>query len=150
MEAAKFKNIAWDYTRKIAESMNCVFSPISENYGLTMMQTRILMELYRYESHTIGSLADSICVAGANISAMCKRLESQGLLERIRNREDERVVRVVITKLGKETAMEIDKLCNDKISQHLVVEKEEIFDDIILGLQRLNELLQKINNVEKE
>jgi len=150
MEAAKFKNIAWDYTRKIAESMNCVFSPVIENYGLTMMQTRILMELYSYESHTIGSLADRICVAGANISAMCKKLESQGLLERIRNREDERVVRVVLTKLGKETAMEIDKSCNDKISQHLVVENEEIFDEIILGLQRLNELLQKVNNVEKE
>lgn len=149
MEAAEFKNIAWAYTRKIAETMNCVFNPISENYGLTMMQTRILMELYKNKSHTVGSLADSICVAGTNISAMCKKLEGQGLLERIRNREDERVVRVVLTKLGKETVMEIDKLYNDKISLCLAVEKEETFDDIVLGLQRLNELLQKMSSVEK-
>ncbi len=149
MEIAEFKSIVWDYTRKIAESMNCVFGPVSEEYGLTMMQTRILMELYKYESHTIGSLADSTCVAGANISAMCKKLEVQGLLERVRNREDERVVRVALTKQGKETAVEIDRLCNDKIAQHLANEPEETFEDIIAGLQKLNELLRRINCVEK-
>ncbi|MHB1392255.1 MAG: MarR family winged helix-turn-helix transcriptional regulator [Clostridia bacterium] len=149
MDIAEFKNIVWDYTRKIAESMNCVFGPVSEKNGLTMMQTRILMELYKYESHTIGSLADSTCVAGANISSMCKKLEVQGLLERVRNREDERVVRVALTKLGRETALEIDRLCNDKISQHLINGTEETFEDIIVGLQKLNELLQRINNVEK-
>jgi DNA-binding MarR family transcriptional regulator len=148
MEVAEFKNIVWDYTRKIAESMNCVFSPVSEHYGLTMMQTRILMELHHYESHTIGSLADSTCVAGANISAMCKKLESQGLLERVRNREDERVVRVALTKLGRDTVLEIDRLCNDKISQHLINETEETFEYIIIGLQKLNDLLQRMNNVE--
>ncbi|HYF83626.1 MAG TPA: MarR family winged helix-turn-helix transcriptional regulator [Clostridia bacterium] len=150
MEIAEFKNIVWDYTRKIAESMNCIFAPVSEEYGLTMIQTRILMELYKYESHTIGSLADSTCIAGANISAMCKKLEVQGLLERARNREDERVVLVALTKLGKETTLEIDRLCNDKISQHLANEAEETFEDIIAGLQKLDELLKKINCVEKK
>jgi DNA-binding MarR family transcriptional regulator len=149
MEVAEFKNIVWDYTRKVAESMNCVFGPVSENYGLTMMQARILMELHQYESHTIGSLANSVCAAGANISAMCKKLEGQGFLERVRNREDERVVRVVLTNLGKETVLSMDKLFNDKISLHLENETEETFEDIILGLQKLNELLQKINKVEK-
>lgn len=148
MEVAEFKNIVWDYTRKITESVNCIFSPVSEDYGLTMMQTRILMELHKNEPHTIGSLANSTCVAGANISAMCKKLEGSGLLERVRNREDERVVRVVLTKVGKETVMEIDRLCNDKISQYLMNENEETFEDIIVGLQKLNELLRRINGIE--
>lgn len=150
MEVTEFKNMVWDYTRKIAESLDCVFSPVSEEHGLTMMQTRILMELYHYESHTIGSLADSTCIAGANISAMCKKLESQGMLERIRKREDERVVMVVLTKLGKETALEIERICNDKISEHLANETEETFEDIILGLRKLNELLQRVNCVDKQ
>jgi len=150
MEVSEFKNIILDYTRKIAESMNCVFSPACENHGLTKMQIRILMELHQCGSHTIGSLADSICVAGANISAMCKKLECQGMVERVRNREDERVVQVVLTKLGKETVWEIDELFNDKISQYLRNETEENLEDIILGLQKLNELLQKISNNEKK
>jgi hypothetical protein len=39
--------------------------------------------------------------------------------------------------------MQIDKMCNDIISMYLVNE-EEYFEDIIIGLQKLNELLQKI------
>jgi len=150
METAKFKKIVWCYTRKIAESMNSVISSISEKHGLTMMQTRILMELNQSETHTIGSLADSICVAGTNISAMCKKLEGQGMLERVRKKEDERVVRVILTRLGKETVLEIDREYNDKISQYFVNENEETFDDIILGLQKLNDILQRVSKVENE
>lgn len=144
MEVAEFKNVVFDYTRKINESLNGVFGPAIGNRGLTMMQTRILMELHHCESHTIGSLADSVCAAGANISAMCKKLEGQGFIERIRNRKDERVVRVVLTRLGKETAWEINELFNERISQYLKDEPEETFEDIILGLHKLNELLKKI------
>ena len=150
MEVSEFKNIILDYTRKIAESMNCIFSPVCEIHELTRMQARILLELHQCGSHTIGSLAESICAAGANISAMCKKLEGQGLLERVRNREDERVVRVVLTESGEETVLEIDRLFNYRISQYLVNETEENLEDIILGLQKLDELLQKISSIEKK
>lgn len=149
MEVAEFKNAIWDYTRKIAESVNCIFGPVSGSYGLTMMQARILMELHHKDSHTIGSLASSTCIAGTNISAMCKKLENQGLLERTRKREDERVVRVRLTEHGRETAAEIDRLCNEKILQYLLNEREETFVDIIQGLSKLNDLLQKIYCTEK-
>jgi DNA-binding MarR family transcriptional regulator len=148
MEVTEFKNIVFDYTRKINESLNCAFSPAIGNRGLTMMQTRILMELHRCDSHTIGSLADSICAAGANISAMCKKLEGQGFIERIRNRKDERVVGVVLTRLGKETVLEIEELFNERISKCLKYESEETFEDIIQGMQKLNELLTRIINNE--
>ncbi|MDF2891524.1 MAG: hypothetical protein K0R80_1891 [Clostridia bacterium] len=150
MDICEFKNIVWHYTRKIEESMNGIFSPVIENFGLTMMQTRILMELYHDESHTIGSLANSTCAAGANISAMCKKLEAQGFLERVRNRQDERVVRVALTSLGKETVSEIDRLFNNKISQHLTGEIEETFDEIILGLQKLDDVLKRMNKVDSD
>lgn len=147
MEATEFKNIVFDYTRKINENLNSVFSPAIESCGLTMMQTRILMELHNCDSHTIGSLAESICSAGANISAMCKRLEGQGYIERIRSRKDERVVFVVLTKQGKETILEIERIFGERFSVHLEGE-EEIFEGIILGLQKLNELLIAIKSIE--
>lgn len=147
MDAVVFKNIVFDYTRKINENINSVFSPAIENYGLTMMQTRILMELYNCETHTIGSLAESICSAGANISAMCKKLEGQGYIERTRNRKDERVVFVVLTEQGKETVLKIENLFSERISECLE-DKQKTLEDIILGLQKLNELLIKIRNIE--
>lgn len=145
MNVCEFKNIMWDYTRKISERMSTAFCPICEKQGLTMMQARILVELYRYESHTVGSLADSICVAGANISPLCKKLEGKGFLERVRNQEDERVVKVALTQVGKEIVLEIDTSLNEKILQQIEGESEEFFDDIVLGLQKLNTLLERVS-----
>lgn len=149
MNVTEFKKIMWDYSRKIEENMNAVISPVIEQYGLTKLQARILIELLHNDSHTIGSLAESICIASANISAMCKKLEAQGLLERVRKREDERVVMVVLTELGKETVIEIDKTVNDRFIQHIDIETQS-FEDIILGLTRLNDILQRISDVEKK
>ncbi|MGE5676532.1 MAG: MarR family winged helix-turn-helix transcriptional regulator [Pseudomonadota bacterium] len=145
MEVTIFKNLVWDYTRKIVESIGCVFGPVSENHGLTMLQTRIIMELHQCGAHSVGSLADSTCVAGANISAMCKKLEGQGLVERVRNKEDERVVLVALTRLGMETAAEIDKSINNRMKQCLADESDEALENMIKGLEKLNELLQKMD-----
>lgn len=145
MNVSEFKNIMWDYTRKISESMNNAFCPVCEQYGLTMMQVRILVELYRYGSHTVGSLADSTGVAGANISTMCKKLEGKGFLKRVRNQSDERVVKIALTQTGKEIVIEIDTSLNEKFLQQMEGESEETFDDIILGLKELDTLLEKIS-----
>lgn len=145
MNVSEFKNIMWDYTRKVSESMNSALCPACDKYGLTMMQVRILVELYKCESHTIGSLADSVSIAGTNLSPMCKKLESKGFLERVRNQYDERVVKVVLTKKGKEIISEIDTFLNERILQQTEGESEETFNAIIQGLQKLDTLLQQIN-----
>lgn len=108
------------------------------------------MELHQYGSHTVGSLASSTRVAGANISSMCKKLESKRLLERVRDQDDERVVKIALTKMGKEIVLEIDKELNGKFSQQIKNETEETFNDIILGLEKLNTLLQKISKTGNE
>jgi DNA-binding MarR family transcriptional regulator len=146
MKISDFKNAIWDYTRKISENANNAFNPICEQYGLTMMQVRILVQLYQYGPHTVGTLADSMSAAGTNISSMCKRLESKALLKRVRDQYDERVVKVTLTKTGEDVVLEIDKILNEKISQQLIGESEETFDVIILGLQKLNTLLERISN----
>lgn len=150
MKAIEFKKVVWGYTRKIAENMECIFSPVYDECGLTMLQTRILIELHHYGPHTIGSLGESICVAVANVSAMCKRLEAHGMLERIRSREDERVVKVALTELGQATVNKIDQAFNDRILQYLAQEAEENFDEIILGLQKLDDMLQRISKSNKK
>lgn len=149
MNVSKFKNMILDYTRKISENTNNAFSPICEQYGLTMLQVRILLQLHNYGSHTIGSLAEGISVAGANISAMCKKLENMGFLKRVRDQNDERVVKVALTEEGDGIIVKIDKDLNDKFLENLSDETEESFEDIILGLKKLNELLQRISSLEK-
>ncbi len=150
MKVKEFKNMIWDYSRKINENSNKAFSPFCEKYGLTLLQVRILMELDQYESHTIGSLADCINVAGANISAMCKKLESKDLLTRVRDKDDERVVKVTLTEKGNYLVGEINETLNKVISEQIEDNNiEETFDEIINGLEKFNDLLLKIISAEK-
>ncbi|MDD3851740.1 MAG: MarR family winged helix-turn-helix transcriptional regulator [Firmicutes bacterium] len=147
MDVTIFKRMIWDYTRKISENSKSVFCPICEQHGLTMLQVRILMELYKNKDHNIGSLADGISIAGANISAMCKKLEKKGLVVRIRDQNDERVVKVYLAKKGQDIAAQIDQAFDEKISRYVGDELGETLEDIITGLEKLNELFQKMNSI---
>jgi MarR family transcriptional regulator, organic hydroperoxide resistance regulator len=150
MKVPEFKNIVWDYTRKIDENMNITLNSMGNKYGLTTMQLRILMELFQKGSKTIGSLAEDICIAGANISTMCKKLEKLGFVERNRAKEDERIVRIKLTEIGRQTILEIDNYFNEKISQNMADEAEETFETIISGMGKLYSLLQKISRNDKK
>ena len=105
------------------------------------------MELYKNKDHNIGSLADGISIAGANISAMCKKLEKKGLVVRIRDQNDERVVKVYLAKKGQDIAAQIDQAFDEKISRYVGDELGETLEDIITGLEKLNELFQKMNSI---
>ena len=64
MNITDFKFAILEYTRKINENINKLFNPIFAEYGLTMLQGRILMELFHFGILSIGNLAESINVAG--------------------------------------------------------------------------------------
>lgn len=147
MEITDFKKILWEYTRKITDNTNIAFNPICEQHGLTMIQVRILVEVHNQVSHTIGGLAKRIHMAGTNISTMCKKLENMGYLERVRDQNDERVVKVILTRKGNEVVISIDKDLNERISSYICDEKS--LESIIVGLQKLNELLEKMGNTNK-
>ncbi|WP_409291354.1 MarR family winged helix-turn-helix transcriptional regulator [Peribacillus sp. SCS-37] len=144
MVVVDFKNTLWNYTRKISENTNIIISSLCERYGLTSLQVRILVEIQQQGSHTIGSLASKVNIAGTNISTMCKKLEKQGFVERVRDSADERVVKVVLSERGKEAVREINEELLGKISASIKDESDESLQDIIDGLKKLNELLEKM------
>lgn len=146
MDVSHFKNIVWMYTREITENTNIAFSPFCEQNGLTMLQARILMALYLHKILTIGSLAGCICMAEANVSAMCKKLEHHGLLQRFRDQDDERVVRVTLSGKGADIAAALDREMNQTIMHIVQDETGESLQDIVTGLQKLNDLLQRMNS----
>jgi len=144
METDDFKKLIMDYTKKITDSTNSAFNYVGSRYGLTMMQLRLLMELQSSQRHTVGSLAVGICMAGANISNLCKKLEQQGFLQKKRDPNDERVVMLKLTDKGEKTVKEIDSYFNERISKCMADEAEETFVIIINGMEKLNFLLQSI------
>lgn len=145
MDVIDFKNILWSYTRQINERTNNLIITLCEHNGITTLQGRILLEIDRHGSHTIGTLASRLHIAGTNISTMCKKLEGKGLIVRVRDEFDERVVKVALSEKGKSVVEEINQELIEKISNSIQGETDQSLNEIIIGLKKLNELLEKMD-----
>ena len=75
---------------------------------------------------------------------MCKKLENMGYLNRARDKADERVVQVDLTDRGREILLQINEKMNELISRELYKEGEESFREIIRGMEKLNDILERI------
>lgn len=145
MDVIDFKNILWNYTRKINERTNNLINTLCDHHGITTLQGRILIEIQQHGSHTIGTLASRLYIAGTNISTMCKKLESKGFIERVRDEGDERVVKVALSEKGISVVEEINQELIEKISHSIQGETDHSLTEIINGLKKLNELLEKMD-----
>jgi DNA-binding MarR family transcriptional regulator len=145
MDVIDFKNILWNYTRKINERTNNLIITLCEHHGITTLQGRILIEIQQHGSHTIGSLAIRLHKAGTNISTMCKKLERKGFIERVRDEKDERVVKVALSQKGIRVVEDINQELIEKITQSVQGETDQSLREIINGLKKLNELLEKMD-----
>lgn len=145
MEPAEFKNQVWALMRDITDRMNGVFHPIIDRYGLTIMQMRVLFEIRQEDGCTVSGLSRRVCAAGTNVSALCKRLEREGLLERSRDPRDERVVHITLTGEGRRTVDEVDAL----VTRAFPLLNEEDAEVILDGMQRLSLLLQKRDSIQE-
>ncbi|MEH7255171.1 MarR family winged helix-turn-helix transcriptional regulator [Neobacillus niacini] len=145
MDVIVFKNILWHNTRKISEKTTSLITTLCDHHGITTLQGRILIEIQHHGSHTIGSLAKRLNIAGTNVSTMCKKLESKGFIERVREEADERVVKVALSTEGIHVVEEMNQELVEKILVGIKGESDQTLNEIINGLQKLNELLEKIN-----
>lgn len=155
MKSIVFENEVWDFLRMITECMDNSFRPIAVQYGLTMLQTRILIELKECGHHTVGSLGGIIGLSGGNASSMCKKLEKAGFIQRIRNPEDERYVQLALTPIGKNAIQHIGEDLEKKYGAFFASKGEEEFQKIsecmkLIGsfIREMSEEAQKTNGVK--
>lgn len=146
LDVLNFKTMFWEYSKKINDHMNVAFQSLFDQYDLTPLQARILVELHEHQTHTIGSLANRINMAGTNISTMCKKLEQKGLLNRVRMSEDERIVKVILTDKGIEIVEDLNRELIERITLYTKNESEQTLEDIIKGLQELDKLLHQLGS----
>jgi len=77
------------------------------DYGLTTPQFGVLEALYHVGPLPLGELADKLLVTGGNITYVMDRLAEQGLVERIRSRQDRRVVLACLTADGQDLVSDV-------------------------------------------
>jgi Transcriptional regulators len=75
---------------------------LGKPYVVTPPQWGVLIMLYQHDGLTIGSISQARGVDAATMTGIVKRLELSGLVERLHDQEDRRVVKVYITEEAKQ------------------------------------------------
>lgn len=110
--------------------------------GLTYTQYLVLLVLWENKTMSVSAIAQKLDLDSASLTPILKRLESAGILQRLRNKSDERVVEIKLTEKGiglQDEVAEIQKLvaCKTGLNQ-------QAFDDL---KQTLHGLIGVMNSV---
>lgn len=143
MEAFDFHWKVMRGMRRVKEQSERLTHPFCTEHGITMQQLRILMTLHQEGPQTVSALARSTCMAGANISALAKRLATEGFLHRERGRGDERQVYLSLTQQGLAMMQGFENQCDNVyagLASNISSEDAEV---IIAGIDRLTAVLEQ-------
>lgn len=87
------------------------YKPILEELGLTYTQYITIIAMWEEDHQTVSGLGEKLFLESNTLTPILKKLEGMGYLERLRDPEDERQVRVSLTKTGRrlrEKALKMD------------------------------------------
>jgi len=115
-----------------------LYKPLLDKYNLTYTQYIIMLVLWEEEKISIKALGEKLYLDSGTISPVVKKLVKQGLIEKFRFKEDERIVMIKLTDAGKkmkEEAVEIP----EKLYNEFEGDKETLF----LLKENLDEILEE-------
>lgn len=110
---------------------------------LTGPQGMIMGILSNFGEMKISDLSEKIGLSNSTVSGIIDRLEKQHLVERIRSREDRRVVYVRVSAKCKKNAQERFHEIDNKFTAIINKATPEELDVIIEGLDKLKAVLER-------
>lgn len=136
--AAEFEHLI----RQIARIMNKRIRDSLDGTCITPPQFSALVHIYRENNQmTIGELCDRMFLACSTVSGLVDRLEKLDLVERYRDDEDRRVVRLRVTPKGLDSTESILEQRKEKIAQDLEMIAVDRQHELITNLKLLLEIM---------
>lgn len=132
-----------DGVRRVSGQVERALHPFCTANNITSLQLGLLLSLYIKGPQTVSGLAKSTCMAGANNSALCKKMEKEGLVQRTRDSEDERQVLVSLSSKGVEVVKRFSEECSrwSTCLQMNVTQSEA--DEMSYALEKLAVLFER-------
>ena len=93
---------------RIRSGIERLVSPVTQQYGLTTTQVAVLNLIRKSESATVSSLFRALDFNQGNMSSLCKKLEADGFIEKMKCPDDERKTYLSLTDKGIEALNGID------------------------------------------
>ncbi|RKI97052.1 MarR family transcriptional regulator [bacterium D16-34] len=131
--------LAYDMKNLLRESV----APVCQEYGLTLQQLHVLIMLQKRPGVTLSDLSVRAGILRTNFSAICRKLETHGFIERRRNDKDRRACELFVTQKGHELLGVIEQTVRKQHEQVFANEPPETFDTIVKGFHALESLIAK-------
>ncbi|MDT0176410.1 MarR family transcriptional regulator [Enterobacter sp. BRE11] len=120
-------------------AMNKVYRQLLSQVDLTYPQYLVMLVLWAQDDLTVSEIGEQLFLDSATLTPLLKRLESAGLINRQRSRQDERQVVVTLTEQGRELqsqasaipeAIQCATACDDKTLLALKNELDLLRDNL--------------------
>lgn len=126
------------------------YKPFLSKLGLTYPQYLVLMVLWESDGISVNQIKEKLFLDTNTLSPLLKRIETMGLVNRVRSSSDERSVIVTLTEEGKQLKKKALPI-PEKMLENLSAEGIDI--DEIAGLKKMLNTWMKIlsnNSNQKE
>ncbi len=77
-----------------------LYKPLLDPLGLTYPQFLVMIALWENDGRTVSEIGDKLLLESSTLTPLLKRLEAASLIKRTRDTDDERVVRITLTRQG--------------------------------------------------
>jgi DNA-binding MarR family transcriptional regulator len=84
-----------------SRALTRAYAPLLEPLGLTYPQYLVLLVLWERDGVPVKQVGERLALDSGTLTPLLKRLEQQGLVERRRGADDERLVRTHLTPTGR-------------------------------------------------
>jgi DNA-binding MarR family transcriptional regulator len=102
--------------RVVLGELKCLGSQRLLRRGVSMANLHVLSMLERHGAMTMSGVADALDISFSNATGIVDRMEERGLVERVRNVEDRRVVDVRLTDAGRAALADIEVFRDEAVA----------------------------------
>lgn len=106
------------------------YQPFLDKLGITYPQYLVLLVLWESDRQSVNEISQKLILNTNTVTPLLKRMETQGLISRIRSEKDERKVEIALTEKGKELESEASAIPG-KLAEGLMtstMNREELTD----------------------
>ncbi len=140
---SKFESISQiiSLNRNFNRTLRHEFHGLMQDSGFTFPQLSVISILAKNGKQKVSDISEKMGLSDSTVSGILDRLEQKGIIERKRNKDDRRVVKIYLSKGSQEICQEFHRKREEYFSHLLKELSEQEIKDIIKGLEILNRVV---------
>jgi DNA-binding MarR family transcriptional regulator len=135
--------------RRLIQARELYTKELNKKYSVTAAQLNCVLALHEKGPLSPSQIGKIIMVKSSTVTGIIDRLEQKGLLDRLRNSPDRRVVTIQLTAAGKKMANNAPPQIQQKILDGLNLLRENEIKRIVKSLKMITSMLD-VQDLEVE